>query len=79
VQTPSNTIPAEARVSALIDQDNNAWNATTMKEFFWEEEANIILNIPLSQLKSRDRWIWRCTKNGDFSIRSVRVYVVVSY
>jgi hypothetical protein len=57
VQTPINTTPAEARVSELIDQDNNVWNSTVVKDIFWEEEANLILNIPLCQLKPRDRRI----------------------
>jgi hypothetical protein len=29
-----------------------------------------ILNIPISPSLPKDRLIWRCTKNGEFSVRS---------
>jgi hypothetical protein len=35
-----------------------------------EEEAQIICNIPLSPLQQHDKMICRCTKNGQFSVRS---------
>jgi ribosomal protein L37AE/L43A len=57
-------------VSALIDWDTKKWNRSLIEQYFLEEEREIILNIPLSPLLPKDKLIWRCTKNGDFSVRS---------
>lgn len=70
VQTPINTLPADAKVKDLIDTYTKEWKVTIVKEIFWEEEAQSILKIPLSPLRSRDRRIWRGTKNGEYSVRS---------
>jgi hypothetical protein len=35
-----------------------------------EEEARLICNIPLSPLQPQDKLVWRCTKNGQFSVHS---------
>jgi hypothetical protein len=37
---------------------------------FIPEEASTILNIPLSPFQPKDRLIWRCTKNGEFTVKS---------
>ena len=34
------------------------------------EEVEKILNIPLSPSLPKDRLIWRCTKNGEFFVKS---------
>lgn len=41
-----------------------------LAEIFQEDKAKIISNIPLSPLQPKDRMIWRCTTNGQFSVRS---------
>jgi hypothetical protein len=63
-------LPENSLVSALIDRDTKKWNRRLIEEHFLEEERAIILNIPLSPLLPRDKLIWRCTKKGEFSVRS---------
>jgi ribonuclease HI len=58
------------RVSNLIDKDLKQWNSPLIASIILLEEAEIITNIPLSQSLPRDRLIWRCTKTGDFTVRS---------
>lgn len=70
MQSPIRNLSNEALVKDLIDPDTKAWNVELVKETFWEEEAKIILSIPLSPTLPRDRRIWRCTSNRDFSVRS---------
>lgn len=46
VQTPANTLHADALVSELLIEDGIQWNKNLVEEVFWKEEANIIV-IPL--------------------------------
>jgi hypothetical protein len=57
-------------VCELIDPDTKRWNKSLIEQHFMREEVEAILNIPLSPLLPKDRLIWRCTKNGEFSVRS---------
>jgi hypothetical protein len=70
IQTPVHTLQADAKVKDLIDTDTKAWKTALVKELFWEDEAQAILNIPLSPLQANDRRIWRGTKNAEYSVRS---------
>jgi hypothetical protein len=70
VHSPRLHLPENSLVSALIDRDTKKWNRSLIEQHFLEEEREIILNIPLSPLLPRDRLIWRCTKKGEFSVRS---------
>ena len=63
-------LPENALVRELIDRDTKRWNISLIEQHFSKEEVETILNIPLSPLLLIDRLIWRCTKNGEFSMRS---------
>jgi hypothetical protein len=41
-----------------------------IKEVFVEDEVVGICQIPISAFNGRDQQIWRCTGNGEFSVRS---------
>lgn len=70
VQTLINTFPAKTKVSDLILSDSNNWNQQLIKEVFWETEAELILNIPISQTGRKDKLVWYLTNNGLFSVKS---------
>jgi hypothetical protein len=70
VYSPRLHLPENSLVSELIDRDTKKWNRSLIEQHFLEEERETILNIPLSPLLPRDRLIWRCTKKGEFSVRS---------
>ncbi|XP_042983302.1 uncharacterized protein LOC122312704 [Carya illinoinensis] len=59
-----------ARVSCLIDRNSSTWNTTLVRAVFEEEEANLICRTPLSMTNVPDKMVWRCTRNGEFSVRS---------
>jgi hypothetical protein len=70
IQTPCRILSVDVTVSNLIDPDTKSWNSSLISDIFMEEEAQLICNIPLSPLQPPDKMIWRCTKNGHFSVRS---------
>jgi hypothetical protein len=70
VQSPIHGCDMEARVKELIDQNTKWWNSNLISATFLEEEAKVIMNMPLSPLQPRDRLIWRCTSTGDITVQS---------
>ncbi|XP_041011395.1 uncharacterized protein LOC121255185 [Juglans microcarpa x Juglans regia] len=60
----------KASISSLIDQDTHSWNLPLVQSVFILEEAVIISIIHISPCKSDDKLVWRCTKNGIFSVKS---------
>jgi hypothetical protein len=62
IQTLVHTLQAYAKVKDLIDMDTKAWKTALVKEIFWEDEVQVILNMLLSPLQAKDRRIWRGTK-----------------
>jgi hypothetical protein len=59
-------LAAESKVCDLIDKDLGGWNHAVISANFFEDEAAVIQNIPLSPLFPRDKLIWRCTANELF-------------
>jgi ribonuclease HI len=70
VQSVPKRLNENAQVAELIDQDSMRWKVDLIQAEFMGEEALIISSIPLNPLKSEDKLIWRCSVNGDFSVRS---------
>ena len=70
VQSPRLNWAKDMRVSELIDKDMKQWNSTLIASIFLPEEVTVINNIPLSLFLPSDRLIWRCTKDGNFTVRS---------
>jgi ribonuclease HI len=68
IQSPCQILTEEARVSELMA--NNNWNIPLIRSIFWEDEAEIICSLPLSRYWSKDKLIWKGTKNGEFTVRS---------
>jgi hypothetical protein len=70
IQSPRAVLGEDVKVAELIDQDTKGWNVQLVNAIFNADEAKVIQGIPLSPIPVPDRLIWRCTKNGDFLIRS---------
>jgi hypothetical protein len=70
IKSPCNNLPEDALVADLIDNDIKGWKTKLINETFNEDEAKVMLNIPLRPLLPWDRLIWRGTANGEFSVRS---------
>ncbi|XP_042952198.1 uncharacterized protein LOC122289281 [Carya illinoinensis] len=70
VQTCPNTIPAESKVSCLIDSALMKWNTEMVKTIFKPEEAQLICSLPVSLRGAADSSIWGYKKKGIFTVRS---------
>lgn len=70
MQSPISSLGVEATVSNLIDLEKGRWNSNVIRDNFSEEEANVIVNIPLSPSFPPDILFWIGTSNGIFSVRS---------
>jgi hypothetical protein len=70
IQSPRLNQTEDWKVCSLIDQDTKQWNVPLVAANFRPDEAATITNIPLSPFQPKDRLIWRCTKNGEFSVKS---------
>lgn len=70
VQSPISILPADARVSDLIDQDTRWWNYTSINSIFNQTEAATISNLVLSPLRNEDRLVWSGSTTGLFTVKS---------
>ncbi|XP_018853114.2 uncharacterized protein LOC109015083 [Juglans regia] len=59
----------QARVSSLIDPDTKTWNLPQIEEVLGEEEAKLIIQIPLNASHILDKLIWRSATDGLFTVR----------
>jgi hypothetical protein len=58
------------KVSFLIDVDTKWWNVPLIHELFYDEDATLIYNIPISPTRQHDAMVWLGTSNGIFSVKS---------
>ncbi|XP_012859003.1 PREDICTED: uncharacterized protein LOC105978134 [Erythranthe guttata] len=58
------------RVADLMDPITKQWNVDLIRQTFWTIDHARILSIPIGCLGVSDRWVWNCTNNGRFSVRS---------
>ncbi|KAL0451733.1 UNVERIFIED_CONTAM: Retrovirus-related Pol polyprotein from type-1 retrotransposable element R2 [Sesamum latifolium] len=68
---------AHLKVCDLIDADTKDWNNDLIRIIFWQEDANLILDLSLSFQNGDDFFGWHHTANGKFSVRSA-YHVAVS-
>ncbi|XP_042984282.1 uncharacterized protein LOC122313374 [Carya illinoinensis] len=64
VQSPLKILEPEAKVEKLIEEGCGRWKADLIKEIFTEEEADLILNTPISQTNLDDKQIWAPSKKA---------------
>lgn len=59
-----------SRVSELINAEVGSWNGEKIRQCFDEDDANRILEIPISQFRREDRVFWVKMKNGIYSVKT---------
>ncbi|XP_062007626.1 uncharacterized protein LOC133724796 [Rosa rugosa] len=69
---PSTNVLAMEEVSKVSDllSTTGVWNEALIRRLFGREEAEIILNIPLSCRNIPDRLIWKLERKGEFSVKT---------
>jgi exonuclease III len=70
LQSPEGVLARNAKVCELLNTNTNWWNTPLISEIFTAEEAELICGMAVSPRTGEDRLIWRCTKNGEFTVRS---------
>ncbi|KAF5459887.1 hypothetical protein F2P56_019799 [Juglans regia] len=63
-------LDSDEYVFALIDLDHKYWNTPLIDSIFSSTEAEIVKKIPIRAYNCPDRVIWRCLKNGIFSVKN---------
>jgi hypothetical protein len=59
-----------SKVEELIDPVTGGWDTQLIRDTFWEEDAQLILAIPLHG-GMENRAAWHFDKKGAFSVKSV--------
>ncbi|KAL5790620.1 hypothetical protein ACOSQ2_005508 [Xanthoceras sorbifolium] len=62
-------LPDGVYVSALL-AGLERWHEGLVRRHFWQEEADLILTIPLSVFPLQDSLLWHYDKMGEFSVKS---------
>jgi hypothetical protein len=70
LQSPEGVLARNAKVCELLNTNTNWWNTPLISEIFTAEEAELICGMAVSPRTGEDSLIWRCTKNGEFTVRS---------
>ncbi|KAL0307052.1 UNVERIFIED_CONTAM: hypothetical protein Sradi_6122500 [Sesamum radiatum] len=64
----ANRLPSQ--VSELIDEESREWNEGLISTLFWPKDSELILQIPLCLVGTKDLHVWHYSSNGIFSVRS---------
>ncbi|KAL0446234.1 UNVERIFIED_CONTAM: putative ribonuclease H protein [Sesamum latifolium] len=70
VLTAPHTLPMDATIAELLEDEDNGWNVELVSSIFIKEDVDCILSIPLPADRGRDVLRWHQEKNGRFSVRS---------
>jgi hypothetical protein len=57
------------RVSDLIDPYTNCWDEHLVRDLFWQEDAELILAIPIKE-EMDDFFAWHYEPKGEFTVKS---------
>ncbi|XP_060960677.1 uncharacterized protein LOC133031238 [Cannabis sativa] len=57
-------------VNSLMQIDNRDWDSEVILDLFPTHEANVILDIPLTNTTRPDFWSWKADHRGIFTVRS---------
>ena len=60
----------ETKVSELIDEDTRKWDRGKIHALFDSRACEDILAVPLNQLSSPDKLIWKENRTHSFSVRT---------
>jgi hypothetical protein len=58
------------RVNQLVSRNPNEWNMELVREIFYPEDAECILNLKLPSQTCEDFHAWHFERNGIFSVKS---------
>lgn len=68
--TSSRDVPAEPRVAEFIT-DEGTWNIQRVRKMIDEDDAELILSMPVYHNRTEDKFIWPHSRSGEPSARSV--------
>lgn len=66
----SNLSGINTSVSSLIDSASGSWDEDLICSIFWEEDTDLILQIPLPAYNTIYVRVWHLTNHGFYSVRT---------
>lgn len=57
-------------VGELIDHSVGSWNNDLVRTYFMEDEVKLILGLPISFMRCKNKVIWHYSRNGDYTVRT---------
>ncbi|CAL1371706.1 unnamed protein product [Linum trigynum] len=66
----SSHLDPPSRVSDWMNEDRKSWNTNLIQRHCSSEEADAISRIHIGPAGSKDKWVWKFTTDGAFSVRS---------
>lgn len=70
VQSPITLLSQHSTVQFHMVANLGNWNQKLIHKLFTPNEANVILQLPISNHGANDQLIWMHSKEGHFTIRS---------
>jgi hypothetical protein len=67
---PLSPIPNSAKVRYLMNDEGTGWEVDTVRAFFHDELAEVILQIPISRNGGDDFISWPHDKHGQYTVKS---------
>lgn len=67
---PLNETSQELRVCDVIEEDTRQWDRGKLEAIFAHRTRQEILNIPLTNLQSKETLVWKKNRNHKFSVKT---------
>lgn len=68
--SPASSLPLDARVCELIDQEEHGWKSSLIEQEFLPHEASFIKGIPLSIQEILHTQVWLSSNHREYTTRT---------
>lgn len=76
---PNHILQDNLKVNMLMHQYNGAWDVDLIESIFPPLVANATIKLPLHTRTWEDKFVWTCTRNGLYLVKSGYYLAVILY